>query len=108
LIVILAITIVVEGAVVAGYSIRWKKPFRSLLFTSIGVNLITQPFLWIVLTLFFRHYLIALLVAEILIWISESVLLYSVPTNQLGVPDAVLLSLSMNLASFALGWLLPI
>jgi hypothetical protein len=60
------------------------------------------------LNIFFQEYLIALLVAEILIWILESLLLHYFPANQLGLREAALLSLSMNLASFTFGWFLPI
>ena len=104
----LLITIIVEGTVVLGYSIWRKKPVRPILFTSICANLITQSFLWMVLNLLFRHYLTALVVAEILIWMIESVLLYYFPANQLSFVEAAILGLSMNLASFALGWVLPI
>jgi len=104
----LLLTIIAEGVIVIGYSIGRKKPLRSILFTSICVNLITQSFLWVVLNLFFQKYLITLLLAEILIWMIESVLLYFVPANRLRFTDAILLGLSMNLASFALGWFLPI
>jgi len=104
----LLITVIAEGGVVTGYSLWRRKPLRPILFTSVWVNLITQSLLWVGLNLFFRHYLIALLVAEILIWMIESVLLYSVPANRLCFTDALLLSLSMNLTSFALGWFLPI
>jgi hypothetical protein len=107
LIVTLVITILVEGAIVIGYSIERKKPLRPILFTSIIANLITQSFLWIALNLFFQHYLMTLLVAETLIWMIESVLLYLIPANRLRFSDAILLSLSMNLTSFALGWFLP-
>ena len=48
------------------------------------------------------------MVSEVLIWGIESILLYSVPANQLPFKDAVLLSLSMNLTSFAIGWFLPV
>jgi hypothetical protein len=108
LIVTLLITIIVEAAVVLGYCIWQKKPLLPILLTSIFANLITQFFLWIVLTIFFRHYLIALLLAEILIWLIESSLLYRLLKNQLRFQEAILLSLSMNLASFTLGWFLPI
>lgn len=103
----LLITIIVEGAVVLGYSIWRKKPVRPILFTSVGVNLITQSFLWVTLNVFFQHYLIALLVAEILIWMIESILLSYFPENRLRFAEALLLSLSMNLASFVFGWFLP-
>ena len=108
MIVTLFITILVEGAIVIGYSIWLKKTLGPILFTSILANLITQSLLWVVLNLFFRYYLIALLAAEILIWMMESVLLYYVPANRLRFTDAILLSLSMNLTSFTLGWFLPI
>jgi hypothetical protein len=104
----LLITLLVEGAIVSGYSIWRKKPVRSILFTSVVANLITQSMLWIVLNLFFQHYLVALLIAEVLIWMIESLLLYRFPANQLGLPEAVLLSLLMNLASFVVGWFLPV
>ena len=104
----LLITIIIEGAVALGYCAWRKKPFCPILFTSIGINLSTQSLLWVGLNLFFRHYLIALFVAESLIWMIESVLLYYFPANRLRFADALLLSLSMNLASFALGWFLPI
>ena len=91
-----------------GYALLHRKSLRSLLLTSICGNLITQPFLWIVLTIFFRSYVITLLVAEFLIWMIESLLLYAVPANRLRFSEAALLSLSMNLASFVVGWFLPV
>jgi hypothetical protein len=85
-----------------------KKPLRPILFTSIIANLITQSFLWIVLNLFFQHYLVTLLAAEAFIWIIEGFVLRYVSANQLTCTEAISLSLSMNLLSFALGWVLPI
>jgi hypothetical protein len=108
LIYTLLITILVEGVVVLAYSLWRKKSVPSLLITSLSANLITQLFLWLLLNLFFQHYLIALFGAEILIWIMESVFLYSISANRLCFTDAQLLSLSMNLASFVLGWFLPV
>lgn len=104
----LLITISAESLVVIGYSSWRGKGTRPLLFTSIWINIFTQSLLWLVLNLFFRYYLAALLVAEILIWGMESILLYSIPANQLQVKEAILLSLSMNLLSFAIGWFLPV
>jgi len=108
LIVTLVITILIEGMIAIGYSIKCKKPIGPILITSILANLITQSFLWVVLNLFFQHYLITLLIAEILIWMIESLLLYRFPANRLRLPEAALLSLFMNLTSFVLGWFLPI
>jgi len=107
LIVTLVITILVEGCIVAGYCIGRGKSLAPILFTSIWANLITQSFLWIVLSLFFQHYIIALFIAEIIIWMIESFLLYWFSANQLHLQEAVLISLLMNLASFAFGWFLP-
>jgi hypothetical protein len=104
----LFITIIIESAVVIGYSLWRKKPVRPILYTSLCINLLTQSLLWIALTLFFRHYLIALLTGEILVWIIESLWLYAVPANRLRFREAIFLSLGMNLASFALGWFLPV
>ncbi len=108
MIVTFLFTAIVEGIVAFGYSVWRAKPVQPILFTSLCGNLITQSFLWVVLNFFFPHYLITLLVVEILIWMMEAVLLYSIPANRLRFSDAVLLSLGMNLASLALGWFLPI
>jgi hypothetical protein len=103
----LLITILSEGGVVAGYCLYHKKPVRPVFLTSLLGNLITQSLLWVVLNIFFQYYLITLFVAEMLIWLMESVLLYSVPTNRLLFKHALVLSLLMNLTSFAFGWFLP-
>jgi hypothetical protein len=104
----LLITIIIESAVVVGYSLWRKKPVRPILSTSLCINIITQSLLWIFLNLFFRRYLVALLVGEALIWAIESLLLFVVRANRLRFMEAIFLSLSMNLLSFALGWFLPI
>lgn len=103
----LLFTIVIEGVVVIGYSIWRTKPTASILLTSIFANLITQSLLWIGLNLFFHYYLITLFVAEILIWIIESVLLHLFPANHLDLTESTFLSLMMNLISFGIGWFLP-
>jgi len=108
LIITVVITIFVEGVIVSGYAIWWKKPLGPILLTSVVANLITQPLLWAGLNIFFQNYLIALFVAEILIWLMESFLLGYVPANKLRFKDAILLAFSMNLASFVLGWFLPV
>jgi len=104
----LLFTIIVEGIIVLGYSIWRKKPLVPILFATTLANLITQSFLRLVLNLFFHYYLIVLIIAEILIWLVESFLLYRLLANQLRLQEAVFLSLNMNLASFALGLFLPI
>lgn len=94
--------------IVIGYCIWRKKPIEPIIFTSTVANLITQSLLWIALILFFQHYLATLLITEVLIWLIESLLLYSIPANRLRFTDALLLSLAMNLMSLAFGWFLPI
>jgi len=108
LIVTFFITIIIEGIVVIVYSSWRKKPLGPILFTSIIANLITQSFLWIVVNLFFQHYLVILIAAEVFIWIIEGFVLCYVSSNQLTFTEAISLSLSMNLLSFAIGWVLPI
>ena len=108
LIITILITITFESIVVLVYSTLYGKPLRPILTSSVIANLLTQFFLWIMLNLFFQHYLVTLCFAEILIWMIESYLLYRFPANQLRFPQAAFLSLIMNLASFAIGLLLPI
>jgi hypothetical protein len=106
--VTLFITIILEGVLVIAYSYWGRKPIPPLLVTSICGNLLTQSWLWVTLNLFFQSYLLALLIAEIFIWIIETVLLYSIPANQLSIKEASLLSLGMNALSFAVGWSIPV
>jgi hypothetical protein len=108
LIVTFFVTIIIEGIVVIAYSIWRRKPIIPILFTSVIANLITQSLLWMALNVFFQSYLIVLFVAEILIWLLESLLLSYLPANKLRFADAILLALLMNLASFALGWFMPV
>lgn len=108
MIVTLFTTVIIEGVVVLIYCLWQRKSIPPLLLTGFAANLITQPCLWIVLDLFFQHYLLTLLIAETGIWIIESLFLYAVPANRLRFTEAIVLSLIMNLASFGLGWFLPI
>jgi hypothetical protein len=104
----LTITILLEGAVGFVYCLWRSKPILPVLLTSAFANLATQSLLWIVLDIFFQHYLITLFIAEAIIWIIESALLYCVRANRLSLGEAAFLSLSMNLTSFLLGWFLPV
>lgn len=108
MILTLLITIVIETIVVIGYCTWQGKPRLPVVYTSIAANLLTQSLLRIALLIFFRYYLATLLVAEGLIWIVESLLLYFVPANRLYFREALFLSLGMNLASFGIGWGLPL
>jgi hypothetical protein len=107
LIITLVVTIIIEGMIVLVYCTWYRKPLGPILFTSILGNLITQSILWVVLNVFFQHYVVALISAEVFIWILESLLLYGFRANQLCWQEAALLSLIMNVTSFGLGWFLP-
>jgi hypothetical protein len=104
----LLVTISLESFVVIAYGFWREKPVLPILLTSLWINFFTQSLLWLGLNLFFRDYLVALAIAEVLIWGMESSLLYSVSANQLRLKEAILLSLSMNLVSFVIGWFLPV
>ena len=103
-----SITIIVESIVAGSYAILYKKPIFHLLFSCLLANLLTQPLLWLVLQVFIRDYLIALFIAEFCIWVVEGGILFLYAYSRLRLRDALGLSLAMNLASFAAGWLLPI
>jgi len=103
-----SITIIVESIVAGTYAALYGKPILHLLFSCLLANLITQPLLWLVLQVFIRDYLIALFITEFCIWVIEGVVLFLYPYNRFRLRDALGLSLTMNLASFAAGWLLPI
>jgi hypothetical protein len=47
------------------------------------------------------------LLAEFCIWGIESLILYFYRYNQLKLGEAIALSLVMNLASFSIGWFIP-
>lgn len=104
----LLVSIFTEGIIALSYCVWRKKPVVSILLTITGANVLTQFLLWGTLIVFYQHYLVVLLIAEILVWLLESLALYYVPTNQLQLVEALTLSLSMNLVSFVLGWFLPI
>jgi hypothetical protein len=104
----LLVTILIEGVVVLAYCIWRRKPLLSILVMSLVANIMTQSLLWMVLQIFFRNYLAALLISEVFIWFFESILLCLPRTNQLSYRSAVMLSFSMNLLSFGAGWFLPV
>jgi hypothetical protein len=106
-IVSLALTVLIESAVIVGYAHWRKKPLIHLLLSGTLANLVTQSILWIVLNKFSDNYLTVLLVSEICIWWIEGLILYLYPYNKLKLGKALVLSLAMNLASFTIGWFLP-
>jgi hypothetical protein len=104
----LAITLLIESPLVAGYALWRKKPLVRVLLSSICANLVTQSLLWLALNLFVHRYLVTLFIGEICIVGMEAAILYIYRRNQLKLREALLLSLVINLASFAAGWFLPV
>jgi hypothetical protein len=104
----LGLTIWVESIVVAGFGLWQRKPLRHLLLSSILANLLTQILLWTVLNMFPNDYQATLFISEIILWGVEGMILFFYRPNQLKLAQALLLSLTINLASFTLGWFLPI
>lgn len=90
------------------YAALQKRPAGILLRASLVANALTQFMLWVALTIFFRHYLITLMVTEIIIWLVESALMYFLAKGQLNPVHAIVLSFFMNGASFVVGWFLPV
>jgi len=103
----LLITLALEGMVGIGFALCVKKPLKSLFLSSLLVNGITQPLLWLWLMIFYRQYLRALIVAEGLICVGEAMLLKRLSANRLSGREALLLSLLMNGISFGIGLMLP-
>jgi hypothetical protein len=107
-IVTLAITLLIESTIITVYALLSKKPLIHLLLSSVAANLFTQLLLWILLNLFLDHYLVTLFLAELYIWGIESLILYFYRYNRLRLGEAITLSLVMNLASFGIGWFIPV
>jgi len=108
LILSLAVTLLIESCLVGGYALWRKKPLVHLLLSSIFANFVTQSLLWLVLNLFVHYYLVTLFLGEICIIGIEAAILYLYRYNRLRTGEALLLSLIVNLASFAAGWFLPL
>lgn len=104
----LVLTLAIESVVALSYSHWQRKPLASILLTASLANLLTQPLLWLALTIFYRAYLPTLLLAELGIWLVEAAILRRIPANRLAWGEALALSLGMNLASFGIGWFLPV
>ena len=67
----------------------------------------SRNLLWLALTLLPPQPLPVLLGMEALIWLIEAFCLQVYPDNEVSWPQALLLSLVMNLTSFGIGWFWP-
>ena len=104
----LGITVLVEALVTLVWCRNNSKPPRSILFTGVAGNILTQTGLWALLLIAAQHYWTVLLTAEVGIWAVEGLLLALIPTNRLPLREALRLSLWMNLVSFGIGLMLPV
>lgn len=103
----LFVTLACESFVGVGFALWRQKPVKSLFLSSVFVNGITQPLLWLGLMVFYRHYFRALILAEGLIFFGEAYLMKRISANRLSVQEAFLLSFLMNGLSFGVGLWLP-
>lgn len=103
----LIVTILIELPIIIAFACYTKRSLKSLVSTGIVMNVLTQTFLWAVLTLFWFIYLPALGAAEVVIWALEAFMLHIVSFNKLSFAQAARLSLLVNGASLTIGWFLP-
>ncbi|PWH18940.1 MAG: hypothetical protein DDG59_04735 [Anaerolineae bacterium] len=102
------VTLACESLVSVGFALWRKKPVARLLVSSVLVNGITQPCLWVWLAILYQEYIRSLLLAESLILLGEAVFLKQLCAPHLRWRDACLLSLAMNGMSFGIGLTLSI
>jgi hypothetical protein len=101
--VTLSFTLLIESALALAFAVWHRKPDGALWLTCLAANLFTQSLLWLALALFFHHYWPTLLIMEIIIWLVEGLIFYSIPANRFTLREAFLLSLVSNLTSFVAG-----
>ena len=101
-------TVLIEGGIALVYALWRAKPAARLVLAVVIANILTQIILWAALNLFPGQYQVTLLATEVVIWFIEGAILYLFPDSEMGAVEAFGLSLILNLASFAVGWFLPI
>lgn len=108
LLLALLITVGCESLAILAFAHRRQKSFQSLILSGLLANLVTQPFLWFWLMVFYQRYWVALLSGEVLIVLGEAIFLKLIPANHLSRQEAFLLSLLMNGVSFSAGFFLSV
>ena len=104
----LVVTLVVEIILALAYALWRKRPRTKLLTVVLMMNLITQPALWwIVSKLIANSTFWPLAIGELIVWLVEAGILALSLRKQATFPEALALSLALNLASFGIGLLLP-
>ena len=104
----LVVTLVVEISLALAYALWRKRPRTKLLTVVLMINLITQPALWWIVTkLIANSTFWPLAIGELIVWLVEAGILALCLRKQAPFPEALALSLALNLASFGIGLLLP-
>ncbi|VVB73784.1 Uncharacterised protein [uncultured archaeon] len=99
-----AMTLAIELVVSFAYLFITKKPMLILPWVAL-INLVSVPLLWAVVLLSGNG--ISLLIMEAAVFVAEGYAIHLVNKKEMPIKDALTLSLLMNLASFAIGFLLP-
>ena len=103
------ITILLEGIIGTIYAIIAKKNIIKLISIITIGNTITQiGLVFIAQGLNNEFSMIILVIMELIIWIVESIIIYLTHRQTFKIQNALLLSLLINLVSFASGILLPV
>lgn len=104
----LVTTLAAELLLGALYVVWRKRPAVLILTVILLLNLVTQPALWLTVSGFSGKYpVIAVLFAELVVWLVEAGGLFLAQRKTIGFGEALLVSLVLNVASFGIGLLLP-
>jgi hypothetical protein len=104
----LVVTLVVEIIIALAYALWRKQPRIKLLTVVLMMNLITQPALWLIVSKLIDNSTFWLLtIGEVIVWLVETGILALSLRKQAKFPEALALSLALNLASFGIGLMLP-
>ncbi len=101
--------IVVEVALAAIYAFWRRRSVLTLATIVLLINILTTPALWLVLVSGVGSPdFLASIFMQIFIWLVEGLLLFLTKRKSIPFPEAMGLSLVLNLASFLIGLVLPL
>ena len=102
-------TVIIEVLLGLGYALWRKRPLLIVLTTILLLTLATQPALWVTISaLNSRYSWIAILIAELVVWLVEALGLFLVQRKSVKFTEMLLLSLALNVASFVIGLFLAL
>lgn len=82
-----------------------KEPLKEKIWKLVLINSITLPIVWIVLPFFYSQYLIAFIVAEVLVVIAETFLIKILIGMK--IRDSFKIAAVMNILSAVIGFFIP-